>query len=290
MKLLFLGTSGYHPTERRQTACLLLPECGIVFDAGTGAFRLPRYLQTEEVDLFLTHAHLDHSAGLTYLFSVLAEHPLKRLTIHGEADKLQGIKTHLFSECLFPVTPPWEFRTLDVSRQADCQSTNCGPDCQSTNYGADCQSAFSAGQVSNLPHETASGQVVKLPHDGRLTYFPLTHPGGTLGFRLDWPGHNMAYVTDTTADPQAAYVKNLEAVDLLVHECYFPDTSADLAEKYGHSSLSAVAEVARKAGVGRLFLTHIDPLHTAGENLDLPTARRIFPQISLAEDLLEVEF
>src|SRR5512133_1392408 len=122
MKLLFLGTSGYHPTERRQTSCLLLPECGIVLDAGTGAFRLGRYLQTAEVDLFLTHAHLDHSAGLTFLFSVLMEHPLERLTIHGEAAKLQGIKEHLFSESLFPVSPPWEFRILEKQLKTDSQS------------------------------------------------------------------------------------------------------------------------------------------------------------------------
>lgn len=260
MKLLFLGTSGYHPTERRQTACLLLPECGVVLDAGTGIFRLGRYLQTDEADLFLTHAHLDHSVGLTYLFSVLASHPLKRLTIYGEADKLQGIKTNLFSECLFPVEPPWNFRVLETHRRTDFQSVK------------------------------STGPIIKLPHDGRLTHFPLAHPGGTVGFRLDWPGRSMAYVTDTTADPNAAYVKNLQGVDLLIHECYFPDSHADLAVKYGHSSLSAVAEVARKAEVGKLLLTHIDPLHTSGENLDLAAAQRIFPQISLAEDLLEVVF
>ena len=74
----------------------------------------------------------------------------------------------------------------------------------------------------------------------------------------------MAYVTDTTADPQAAYVKKIAGVDLLVHECYYPDAHADLAAKYGHSSLSAVAEVARAAGVGKLILTHIDPLQHGG--------------------------
>jgi ribonuclease Z len=263
MKLLFLGTSGYHPTERRQTSCLLLPECGIVLDAGSGLFRLGRYLQTDEADIFLTHAHLDHSAGLTYLFSVLAEHPLKRLTIHGEAEKLQGIAEHLFSATLFPVRPPWEFKALDERR----------------------------GASSHMVEKSGDSRPLgNLPHGGRLTYFPLEHPGGTIGFRLDWPGRSMAYVTDTTADPRAAYVKNIEGVDLLVHECYFPDPHADLAVKYGHSSLSAVAEVAKAAEVGQLILTHIDPLHTTGENLDLAAARRIFSQIRIAEDLQEAAF
>jgi ribonuclease Z len=272
MKLLFLGTSGYHPTERRHTSCLLLPECGIVLDAGTGIFRLGKFLQTDTADIFLTHAHLDHSVGLTYLFSMLAEHPLNRLTIHGDAKKLQGIETHLFSDLLFPVRPPWEFRALEEQCKTDFQSVR------------------TARQVGNLSYQAASERGVNLPGGGRLTSFLLQHPGDTIGFRLDWPGRSMAYVTDTTADPQAAYVKEIAGVDLLVHECYYPDSSADLAAEFGHSSLSAVVEVAKAAKVGKLILTHIDPLHTAGENLDLNAARRHFAQISVAEDCQEVVF
>jgi ribonuclease Z len=251
MKLVFLGTSGYHPTERRHTSCLLLPECGVVLDAGTGVFRLGRFLETETADIFLTHAHLDHSVGLTYLFSVLAEHPLKRLTIHAAADKLRVIREHLFAELLFPVSPPWEFRALDAS---------------------------------------SPQRAVDIPLGGRLTPLPLDHPGKAMGFRLDWPGRSMAYVTDTTADPQAAYVQAIAGVDLLVHECYYPSSCAELAVKFGHSSISAVAEVARAAGVGSLILTHIDPRHTEGENLDLAAARGQFEAISLAEDCEEVIF
>ena len=30
MKLVLLGTTGYHPNDRRQTACMMLPEIGVV--------------------------------------------------------------------------------------------------------------------------------------------------------------------------------------------------------------------------------------------------------------------
>ena len=70
MQLLLLGTTGYHPNDRRQTPCLLLPERGVMLDAGTGLYRAARYLQTPHLDVFLTHAHLDHVIGLTYLFNV----------------------------------------------------------------------------------------------------------------------------------------------------------------------------------------------------------------------------
>ena len=50
MKLLRLGTAGYHPNERRQTACFMLPEEGIVLDAGTGFFRVRQHLATPTLD------------------------------------------------------------------------------------------------------------------------------------------------------------------------------------------------------------------------------------------------
>jgi ribonuclease BN (tRNA processing enzyme) len=100
----------------------------------------------------------------------------------------------------------------------------------------------------------------------------------------------MAYVTDTTARLDAEYLKSIEGVDLLIHECYYPDEHADLAVQYGHSSLSAVAEVAKASGVGRLILTHLNPRECADSTLDIAAASRIFSPLSLAEDLLEVAF
>ena len=57
---LFLGTAGYHPSETRHTSCLMLPEVGVVLDAGSGMFRVRDLLTTKTLDIFLSHAHLDH--------------------------------------------------------------------------------------------------------------------------------------------------------------------------------------------------------------------------------------
>ena len=133
-------------------------------------------------------------------------------------------------------------------------------------------------------------EATMLSDGGRLTHFPLAHPGGSLGYRLDWPGHSMAYVTDTTAAANADYVEKIRGVNLLVHECFYPDDHADLAAKYGHSCITPVAEVARAADVGRLILTHINPLMSADYPADLSAAEKIFPRIEIGEDLMEVEF
>ena len=131
---------------------------------------------------------------------------------------------------------------------------------------------------------------VELPGQTRVTAFPLEHPGGTLGFRLDWPDRSMAYVTDTTAHADAAYLPHIRGVDVLIHECNFPDSLAHMAELTGHSCTTPVLELARNAGVGRLILAHVNPLDDSAEFLGLAAARHIFPPVEVAEDLMVVDF
>ena len=246
MKLLLLGTTGYHPNGRRHTACLMLPELGIVLDAGTAFFRVREHLATDELDIFLTHSHLDHVVGLTFLYDVLYEKSMRGVTVHAAHEKIDAIDRLLLDEALFPVKLPCQFEPLDAP--------------------------------------------VALRGDGRLTYFPLEHPGGSLGFRLDWPGHSMAYVTDTMATEDAPYIDAIRDVDLLIHECYFPDGYEQVAEQTGHSCITPVAQVARAAGAGRLILVHLNPLDESDDPVGVETARAIFPKTELGNDLMEVEF
>ena len=100
MKLVILGTVGYHPNDHRHTACLMIPELGVVFDAGTAAYRIRDYLTTDTLDIFLSHAHLDHVVGLTFLLDVLNGREMKHVAVHGEKEKLDAVEQHLFSRVL----------------------------------------------------------------------------------------------------------------------------------------------------------------------------------------------
>jgi len=246
MRLHLLGTAGYHPNEFRDTPCLMLPECGVVLDAGTGMHRLRDLVQTRTLDVFLTHAHLDHVVGLTYLTGLLYDRPLDRISVHGEAEKLRALDEHLFSAFLFPVRPPFTWNPL------------AGP--------------------------------VALPDGGVVRSFPLRHPGGAVGYRIDWPGRSLAYVTDATAGPDASYLDEIRGVDLLVHECFFPDGWEQRAALTGHSCLTPVAQVARQARVGQLVLVHINPLAHDPDPFGIDKARKIFPETLLGQDGMVVEF
>src|SRR6476660_6038546 len=113
MKLLLLGTSGYHPSEQRQTACLMLPEVGIVLDAGTGFFRVRDHLATTTLDILLSHTHLDHVAGLTFLLSTRFQKKLDRIRVYGAAEKLAACRDHLLNQHLFPAPLPIEWQPLN---------------------------------------------------------------------------------------------------------------------------------------------------------------------------------
>jgi ribonuclease BN (tRNA processing enzyme) len=246
MNVVLLGSGGYFPNGLRQTSCILLPEIGVVLDAGTGMGRLGGHLRTDRLDIFLSHAHLDHVAGLTYLINILPADVVRNTTVHGEAEKLAAIREHVFAELIFPVPPTFRFEPLE-------------------------------GTCS-------------LPRGGSLSYFELKHPGGSIGFRLDWPDRSMAYVTDTVADTDADYVDQIRGVDLLIHEAYFADDTGDLPQITGHSSLNAVVEVAAVARVGRLVLVHIDPTLQNNPPFDLAPAQRIFPNMEFGFDGLELAF
>jgi ribonuclease Z len=247
MKLVLLGTTGYHGNDRRQTACMLLPELGVMFDAGTGLYRAADYLQTDSLDIYLSHAHLDHCLGLTFLFDLRAECPtLDRVTAHGEPEKLEAIREHLFSPLLFPVKPPFDMRPL-------------APE-------------------------------TRLVDGSILTHFPLKHPGGSVGFRIDWPDRSFAYVTDTIASPTAAYVEKIRGVDLLLHECYFDDDDPARADLTGHSCLTPVMQVAAKAEVKRLVLVHINPMMRDDAEMDIHLTQHIYKNVEIGVDRMELEF
>ena len=246
MKLHFLGTTGYHPNENRHTACMMIPEHGIIFDAGTGLFRVRDLICTKTLDIFLSHVHLDHSIGLTFLYDVLWGKDIERVTVHVDGSKIPAIENALYSESLFPVGPNFEMKAIGE-----------GP--------------------------------IEVPGGISVSRCPLVHPGGSIGFRMQHPGGSLAYITDTTAVESADYVEFISDVDVLIHECYFPDGWEDRAELTGHSCLTPVAQVAAAARAGQTYLVHINPLEESDQPLDLDSVKAIYAKLTVAEDRMVVD-
>ena len=69
---------------------------------------------------FLSHAHLDHTFGLTVLLDALFEKDVERVTVHGDAAKLAAIEQHLFAPEIFPVAPPFVSRPIEQGLRLAC--------------------------------------------------------------------------------------------------------------------------------------------------------------------------
>lgn len=244
MKLILLGTGGYHPNRRRHTSCVMLPEIGLIFDAGTSFFRVPELLETEQVQIVLSHSHLDHICGLTYFLPTLLFGNVNRAEVYGSARTLEAVQDHLFCDSVFPVLPDYQYTEL-------------------------------AGPLS-------------VGNGGTLSHFVQEHPGTSLGFRVDWAGRSLAYLTDTFCDGSS--IEFVGGVDVLIHESNFADGAEVFAKQTGHSTPAPVARMARDAEVGRLILTHIDPMLDGDDPLKIDSVREIFPETEVAEDLMKIEF
>ena len=89
----------------------MLPEIGVIFDAGTGLYRVRDLIETDRLDIFLSHVHLDHSVGLTFLYDILYGKDVK-VVVHVEESKIHVIRDHLYHPDLFPVEPNFEIVAL----------------------------------------------------------------------------------------------------------------------------------------------------------------------------------
>ena len=249
MKLICLGTSGYQPSESRHTSCYFIPELGVMFDAGSGMFRARQRLQQTHLDILLTHAHLDHVVGLTFVLGWRELNGLQSIRVYGKADKLEQIQQHLFSEALFPILPPIEW--------------------------------------VGLP---ADGSSFQLACGAHIQWWEQTHPGGSVGYRLDYQEHSLAYVTDTTADRSDSYLHHLRQVNLLIHECNFEDAQQEMAILTGHSWLGEVLHRGRSCSVGKLALVHTSPYGNTQAPIYLRPDTSDALTVMVPHDLEELEF
>jgi ribonuclease BN (tRNA processing enzyme) len=104
MRIIFLGTNGWFETATGNTLCVLIKtsQCDIVLDAGSGFFRLDKYIDgTKPVYLLLSHFHMDHISGLHGLSKISCG---KGLTIIGQEGTRKVINTLVNRPFTVPLT------------------------------------------------------------------------------------------------------------------------------------------------------------------------------------------
>lgn len=105
----------------------------------------------------------------------------------------------------------------------------------------------------------------------------LSHPGYCLGYRVDYHGRSICYVTDNELFPadnefhDPSYLNKLinfvKGSDVLITDATYTDEEYETKIGWGHSRISEVVDLAHEADVKNLYLFHHDPDQT-DEDID----------------------
>jgi ribonuclease Z len=298
LSVTFLGTGAATPTVERNVSAIAVHREGelLLFDCGEGTQRqMMRYgVGFTLREIFLTHYHSDHVLGVTGLVRTLGlmdrQDPL---FIYGPrpADRMiSGLLSVGVERNRFPIEVH-EVRPGDRLQRADYEIAVFETEHRQDTVG---YALIEKARLGRFYPERARelgipegplwgrlhrGETVTLPDGRSVTGAELVGPPR--------PGRRVVYAGDTR--PADTVVAMARGADLLIHEATFAEDERDRAEETGHSTARQAAEIARKAGVRRLVLTHISPRYSRDAAELLEEAAAVFPNTLVARDGMTIE-
>ena len=119
-----------------------------------------------------------------------------------------------------------------------------------------------------------------------------THPkGGVYIYKFENSrGDSIIFATDVEGfiGGDQRLVNFAQNARVLIHDAQYSQPEYEMFQGFGHSTFEMATNVARKASVGQLILSHHDPKHSDEELQDLEKkAQKIFPNTSMATESME---
>lgn len=284
-QITFLGTSGGTPTiERGMPALALKYESDLLlFDCGEGTQRqLMRYkVGYGSVDaIFISHPHLDHYLGLfgyleTLRLSSASPHHLELFLPRGVeiADRYPFATVAQIKKKALLKKPDFEVSAIPVKH---CRDSFAFIFKESDRIKFHEEKAHSLGLKGTMFKEIQKKGKVK------------TANGEVLLTDVSWvkPGRKVVYSGDSAAGEEI--IEAAQGADLLIHEATFDKAHKTEALERLHSTAGDAADIAKRAGVKRLILTHISPRYADTTQL-LQEASAVFPGTEIAFDGMKVD-
>jgi ribonuclease Z len=294
-EILFLGTSASAPSAKRGLPALIvkhgeyrfLIDCGEgtqrqILQSGTGFKHLTRVL--------LTHGHLDHILGLGGLLSTfLRWEAIDELEIFGGRSSLDRVHDLLYGVVLRGNQPPMpiEFRELKGGTFFECNDftvsafpvTHRGPDCLGYVFEEKARRPFLPEKADELGvpfgperRDLVAGKTINLPNGHTVT------PDEVLG--PVQKGLKLVVVGDTGRTDNL--LEACKDADALVIESTYLNEEAEMAHDFAHLTAQQAAELAVKANIKQLILTHISRRYR--EKDVLKEAQAVYPNAAVARD------
>jgi ribonuclease Z len=290
LDVFFAGTAGSAPTPRRGLPALLVRRGGdrLLFDCGEGTQRqLVRSIGLPDVhDVFLTHFHVDHWLGLPGLLKTFdlrgREVPL---AIHGPPGL--GELMRLLRPVVGRVSYPLDAIELQPGEAVERNGYRVAAFAVEHRVPAHGYAVFEDERPGRFDAELAARLGVRPgPDFGRLQRGEAVDgvaPEQVMGPRR--AGRKLAISGDTA--PCESLVVAAHGADLLVHEATFVEEERERAAQTVHTTAAQAAEIAGRADVRMLALTHLSTRYGGGEVRD--EARAIFPNTVVPRDFDSIE-
>jgi len=298
LNIIFLGTSGSWPTVKRNVSAIALKRGSevLLFDCGEGTQRQFQrsnlsYMQISRI--FITHFHGDHFLGLPGLIQTMQlndrEKPLHIYGPKGMVKLMQQLLSLGFFKPGYKIIayevadgdvldfPDYVIKIIDVKHGIPAVAYSFEEKMRPGRFNK--PKALKLGIpegpfFSKLQH----GKTITLKDGRRIT------PDMVLG--PSRKGRKIVISGDTRPfDKMVEFSKN---ADVLIHDATFDSSMKDVAGDYGHATAFQAAEIAKKADVNELFLTHISPRYL-DKNVLENDARKIFKNSFVAKDFHEME-
>ena len=247
MRVMMLGTGAAAPDPERGGSAILITVQGrhYLFDCGAGATRqmIAGHVNPATVDnVFLSHLHYDHIIDFPYflLTSWICDRENPPVVVGPTGT--QNFIDHLFEEGAF--AKDIEAR-VQYPRRAD--TTVLKPDVRQCDPGVvfeDDLVKVTACYVEHIPREISA----------------------CFGLRLDTAdGKSVSFSGDTA--PCDAFIELSRDVDLMIHECTFPESAIEHRKKiqvgtWAHTSPTELGKIATAANAKSLVATHFGSYDT----------------------------
>lgn len=220
--------------------------CGdelLILDAGTGIRPLGVSLSNEfgrkpiKGHIFVSHTHWDHIQGFPFFTPAFGlGNEFTIYHLHGTEKPLERVFRGQMDSDYFPI------RLSDMMAKLTFRE---------------------------LQSEVHLGEA-------QISYFFLNHPGVAVGFRIDFSGRALVYLTDhetyerlspngPSPNPLDLEVARFAAnADLFICEAQYTEEEYEQKKGWGHSTFLDALERAAEAKVRKMAIFHHDPAHDDG--------------------------
>ena len=238
-----------------------------------------------------THYHADHISGLPGLLLTMGNSDRKEpLTLIGP----KGLSRVVNALRVIAPELPFEINMIELNGQQEHLSIKGYEiDAFRVNHAVTCYGyTISIPRIGKFNADKAKELGIpcriwnKLQHGQEIEYEGVTYtPDMVMG--APRKGIKLTYCTDTR--PVQAIVDNAKNSDLFICEGMYGEKDKESkAKEYKHMTFYEAADMAKRAGVREMWLTHYSPSLVHAENY-LPQVREIFPDAFLGKDGKNVE-